>query len=161
MFFLSKKKDRESGSSVKAGAGFTLIELLVVIVIIGLLAAIVLINLGNSRDRGKDAGIQSSLVEVAKAAELIYNDTYEYDGVCDATNTTLSDNEDFGRIKAYITRQGGEISCRDDNGAYVVISSMHLIDCWCVDSNGASKEVVLGGGETCLNILGPADRVCP
>src|SRR3989344_5189529 len=50
--------------------GFTLIELLVVIAVIGILATIVLVVLGNVRQRAKDTAVLSSLSSVVPVAQL-------------------------------------------------------------------------------------------
>lgn len=142
----NKRKDLSSTILNKSGAGFTIVELLAVIAIIGFLAAIVLVRTGTARKKGQDAAIQIALREVRNAGELHYGDAETYEGVCDAGNTTLSDDGDFKRIKDYISEHngsGGIIGCRDDETGYAVISSLNLGNCWCVDSQGAGREVAL------------------
>ncbi len=55
--------------------GFTLIELLVVIAIIGLLSSIVLVSMGGTRQRARDARRQADMRSVSTAMEMCYSDT--------------------------------------------------------------------------------------
>ena len=91
--------------------------------------------------------------ELQKVAEIFYSkhgDSYE--GICDNSNTTLSDVGDLGRLKRKIDKENGEngvIGCKDSDNGYAVISSLNLKDCWCVDWQGKSEEVKLEGAPNC------------
>jgi prepilin-type N-terminal cleavage/methylation domain-containing protein len=126
--------------------GFTIIELLVVIAIVGILAAIVLVRTGSARKEGEDIAVRTTLREIRNTGELYYNNNETYEGICDPSNTTLSDDGDFKRIKDHITKYNGSegiIGCKDDEAGYAVISSLNLGNCWCIDSEGAGREVEL------------------
>jgi len=149
-FICVGKKNRKEPSSLKGTRflklGFTIIELLAVIAIVGILVAIVLVRTGSAKKEGEDAAVRTALREVRNAGELYYNNSETYEGVCDPGDTTLSDDEDFGRIKDYITKHNGAegiIGCKDDKAGYAVISSLNLGNCWCIDSEGAGREVEL------------------
>lgn len=158
-FLFKEKKQVIPCFSCRSG-GFTLVELLAVLAIISLLVAVVLVSMGQSKNRARDAVITTSLMEIRNAAEFLYDKLQaSYEGVCDSTDTTLSSDGDFGRIKAYIEKQRGFISCKDSETAYAVISTLNAADCWCIDSLGVSKEVSLEPDETCSDKL--LTTVCP
>ncbi len=55
-------------------SGFTLIELLVVVAIIGILSAMVVVNLQDARERARDAQRKADLKQIQNALELYKND---------------------------------------------------------------------------------------
>lgn len=58
--------------------GFTLLELVIVITIIGIISAIVLVALGESRAKGRDGQRAAQTQEFLKAFELHYSDNGAY-----------------------------------------------------------------------------------
>jgi prepilin-type N-terminal cleavage/methylation domain-containing protein len=58
--------------------GFTLIELLIVIAIIGLMASIAMVSLGNARSKSRDSARRQNLLQLQKALELYYNTNGSY-----------------------------------------------------------------------------------
>ncbi|HNT29547.1 MAG TPA: prepilin-type N-terminal cleavage/methylation domain-containing protein [bacterium] len=63
---------------MKRERGFTLIELLVVIAIIGVMAALVIVNLSSANRKSRDSRRKADLAEVKTALELYYDDEMGY-----------------------------------------------------------------------------------
>lgn len=69
--------------------GFTIIELLVVIAIIGLVAAIVLVSIGNVKTKNRDARRIADMKQIATALNL-YNNTHNLYPVGDINAMTTA-----------------------------------------------------------------------
>ena len=78
----------------KKNFGFTLIELLVVISVIGLLAALIMVNFNAARERARDVQRKSDLDQIKKALRMYYNDKNSYpsgaDKICGCTEPTCT-----------------------------------------------------------------------
>jgi len=154
--------------------GFTLIELLVVIAIIGILSSVVLASLNTARNKGADAAIKAALSGTRAQAELFYDASQSYEGVCALTGTNTigamvnSAERNYGNTtpttyadttaSLYNTAQ-----CHDVSSAWAAIvplkaSASGSIVAWCVDSAGSSKQVttaLVAGG------VAPIGYICP
>ena len=73
----------------KSQGGFTLVELLVVIAIIGILASMLLLQLGVARQRARDAKRIADVNQVRTALELYFDDNGQYPQVANHTGLTV------------------------------------------------------------------------
>lgn len=65
-------------SQSKLQSGFTLLELIVVMMIIGVLAAVLLVNFQAARTRSRDAARKADLRQIKSALQLYYNDYQQF-----------------------------------------------------------------------------------
>jgi type IV pilus assembly protein PilA len=63
---------------MKTKKSFTLVELMVVIAIIGILAAVVVVNMNNIRAKARDAERVSSMSTITSALQAYYADNHKY-----------------------------------------------------------------------------------
>jgi prepilin-type N-terminal cleavage/methylation domain-containing protein len=145
----------------KKSNGFTLIELLTVLAIIGLLLSLALVGLVYYKNKGRDASIQISMVQIRNATGMHYAAHKNFNDICNDGKLVPSSDFEVGEIEAFINKNRGEVFCISSPNDYVIISTMNTMDCWCLDSAGISKEISLGAGETCDSILDENNIFCP
>jgi len=102
--------------------GFTLIELLVVISIIGVLTAVLMMNLVGARERARDSQKIQDLVSLKSALRMYYND---YQAYPPGTNCTSCLNTAIG--SSYLTsvsQIGYSYSAASDGNSFTVKTSL-------------------------------------
>lgn len=118
--------------------GFTIIELIVVIAIIAILAAIVLLNVTQYINKGKDAAIKSNFYTIFTNSALYFNTNYNYiNFLSNAGYTTPA--------AAAQSENGGTplISSIDSTDYhFCACSTLKVIsgDTYCIDDTGYKKE---------------------
>ncbi len=130
--------------------GFTLIELLVVIAIIGILAALVLVALGNARDKAQDARIKSDIGQLRTLAEVVYdNNGSKYTTVGDCFNSDagaiaancFGSEASVLSLRADAASAGGSVTSASSDTAYCVESVLksNTTSSFCSDGTGVAK----------------------
>ncbi len=141
---------------LKKNKGFTLIELLVVIAIIGILAAVIIANLGGARTAARDGAVKAQMDSLRSQMELynLYNGgSYGTAANCTVAPFVGTANNAAGNLILGIKDSGvtdSNIFCGANGTAWAV--SVHLpsgsAGDWCVDSNGASTAAITANGGT-------------
>jgi len=121
--------------SISQQNGFTLIELLVVVAIIGILAAIVLGSLSDTRRSAKDAVIKESISEAIKDAALFADANGDWDGFCDDPELVGS-----GKLADQVVRSGGTFQCGSTAEGFCVSATLNMGVNICSDEYRAIKE---------------------
>ena len=135
--------------------GFTLIELLVVITIITLLASVVLYNVAQYINKGRDATIKGNLAILVTAGELWYNKSdSSYAGFC-GSDTVLNA---LSRVPS--AEADKDCNVKTPEGTAWAACAREFVDnskAYCVDSKGNQKEV---NNLDCLNIINGTSANC-
>ena len=126
-----------------------------VITIIGILASVVLASLNIARNKSADALIIQTITNMRAEAELFYDDSWSYVGMCD--NTTI-----LGALSRVSSTNGGVVTCVDGGDvaegwaiqARLVVSTDEY---YCVDNDGVSEVYI---GSTVSSDSGLEDGVC-
>ena len=119
--------------------GFTLIELLVVIAIIGILAAVLMVNLAGTRNKAKDSAIKLEMGQVRTAMETFALGAGTYVGGYASAEVAA--------LAAGITANGGTIATQPTYSASEWCVSVALNDAslWCVDATGYAGAPTAAG----------------
>jgi prepilin-type N-terminal cleavage/methylation domain-containing protein len=141
--------------------GFTLIELLVVIAIIGILAAVVLVNVSAARNRARDAAVISGVRTLKTIMETENNNNGNYsrlyltgsgyvrnEGDCDsqfgsssvvndarAVCKSIAKNMNESKHPLWINTNGG------DTQKYSILVGLRNDKFYCVGSSGGVSEI--------------------
>jgi prepilin-type N-terminal cleavage/methylation domain-containing protein len=131
--------------------GFTLIELLVVIAIIGILSSVVLASLNVARGKASDAKVKAQITGAKNAAEIFFDINRSYNGLAgDVLNDCATADSMFQDPSSGMSQYTDltnyppltSLRCSSNGTTYVISASLQTAgEFWCVDSNGAAKQI--------------------
>lgn len=125
--------------------GFTLVELLIVILIVGLLAAMIMVALSTARKKSADARIMADIASLRRDADS-YNPGANYSNWCNQINTTTTNFytlvSDINKKQTTATINAANIStyCASNTNSFVFWAPLATGSNICVDAAGVTKK---------------------
>lgn len=141
----------------KSGAGFTIIELLVVVAIIAVLAAIVLVNVTQYINKGKDAAIKGNMATILTNMAVHYDDNGDY--------STFAVSNGYVIPSTAVTNAGKTVingSKTDTDDQFCACSTLFdtTNGTYCVDDTGYKNQTNTACATRCTSGTTAADGRC-
>lgn len=128
---------------MKTSKGFTIVELLIVIVVIGILAAIVIVAFNGVQSRARDSERVTEIKNIQKKLEVYFAEKGHYPNSAQMMNATF--RNEMGLSTAALTPTGGSA----------------LAYCWATDPNRycyvARRAAPVGGNWDCIGTTDPEE----
>jgi len=130
---------------MKDQKGFTIIELIVVIAIIAVLASIVLVNVTQYINKGKDAAIQGNLTSIMTNAAIYFDTCGQYTAnsgsAITSCQTAFQASSSYTVPVAAITAMNKAVAQNINATNYCVCSTLYNATngTYCIDSTGYKK----------------------
>ena len=140
------RNEMKSALSGKMRKGFTLLEILIVIVIIGILAAMILMALTTARTKAKDARIKSDLHQLllnAKIWGLDHSDDWTgwcADGASGSHKTLLDDINNLNNLTMPTSDTSAAEGCFGVKDYWAIAATLNDGSAVGVDYTGVTKE---------------------
>ena len=130
--------------------GFTIIELLVVVAIIAVLAAIVLVNVTQYINRGKDAAIKGNMATILTNSAVFYDDTALGNG----TYTSFATNSGYTVPAAAIVAIGKTVTPGIITSKFCACATLYdtTNTTYCIDSSGYKKATATACATRCATV---------
>lgn len=121
--------------------GFTLLELLLSVAVIGLLAVIIVVYLGQTKARAQDGGIKANLTQVRHKAAFLQNENDSYESLCQSGLLNESD-PDLKAIADEVHKRNGArpIYCYASKDQFCVQTRLASGGDFCVDYEGRATS---------------------
>ena len=139
---------RERERELKANSGFTIVELLIVIVVIGILAAIVIVAYNGIQNKAYEVAVRSDLESMIKKIELEAVTAGSYQALSSSTGIKVTKS-------AYDTAENNLYYCRNTTTNQYAIAARSKTKKDYKVENGTISETPskLYGADTC-NLVG-------
>ena len=135
----------------KSGAGFTIIELLVVVAIIAVLAAIVLVNVTQYINKGKDAAIRGNMATILTNMAVYYDDNGDYDGFTGSNSFLIPEAAINGaKPQSLVT----DTTTNFNKMCVCGVLYVGAPDTYCVDDSGYKNQTVTACATRCTGDTG-------